>query len=106
MLKSQRDPQWQKLNDKHGRRRERPLKARKERGQAQARAPPIFLSIDDLREYGIPHHRQSLYRLIAQGKFPPPVKIGGRTAWRRDAIMHYLDNLPTGPTKRKQRKAA
>jgi predicted DNA-binding transcriptional regulator AlpA len=52
-----------------------------------------FLSAKDLRDRGIKFSRQHRHRLIKQGKFPPPVKIGANTnAWPEPEIDAYQEN--------------
>lgn len=42
----------------------------------------------------VPHPKRTLYRLIGEGKFPAPIKIGLRAvAWRREDVLSYLDDL-------------
>ena len=37
----------------------------------------------------------SLYRLMAQGHFPRPIRVGGRAVrWREDDIAAYLASRP------------
>ncbi|MBD3821176.1 MAG: AlpA family transcriptional regulator [Thiotrichales bacterium] len=39
--------------------------------------------------------RSSIYRLIQEGKFPPPVKLSARaSAWFDDDINEWLNALP------------
>ncbi|WP_298910104.1 AlpA family transcriptional regulator [uncultured Aliiroseovarius sp.] len=33
-----------------------------------------------------PMSRTTLYRLIQKGDFPPPVKFGSRSYWKRDEV--------------------
>jgi prophage regulatory protein len=52
-----------------------------------------MLSLRDLREKGIPFTRQHIHRLIKEGKFPAPAKIGENTnAWPDHEIDAYLKN--------------
>ncbi|PWF23342.1 helix-turn-helix transcriptional regulator [Corticimicrobacter populi] len=40
--------------------------------------------------------RPTLYRRIAAGRFPPPVKLGGRASgWTANALQAWIDN-PSG----------
>lgn len=51
------------------------------------------MSIKDLvaAGYGSKPH---IYRQIAKGKFPRPIRIGARkVGWRRSAILAHLDRL-------------
>jgi hypothetical protein len=51
-----------------------------------------MLSRDDLVARGIRYHPASLCRLISEGKFPRPVKLGGnRNSWPEDAIERWLE---------------
>jgi prophage regulatory protein len=39
----------------------------------------------------IPYSRSAIYRLIAAGEFPPPSKIGPRTAvWTEDQVDEWI----------------
>jgi len=50
-----------------------------------------MLSRDDLNARGIRFHPANLSRLIAKGKFPRPVKLGGnRNSWPEDVIDKWL----------------
>jgi prophage regulatory protein len=47
-----------------------------------------MLSLRDLRDRGIPFTRQHIHRLIKQGKFPAPAKLGENTnAWIEPEIL-------------------
>lgn len=49
------------------------------------------LETRDLRERGIYWTRQHIYRLIKEGKFPKPFKLGTKTnAWLEDDINEFL----------------
>jgi prophage regulatory protein len=49
------------------------------------------LDRDDLREKGIKHCRQHLDRLVKDGKFPAPIKIGeNRVAWVENEVDAYI----------------
>ncbi len=40
--------------------------------------------------------RSSVYNWMRQGRFPEPVKLGGRAvAWRRESIEKWMEELPT-----------
>lgn len=42
--------------------------------------------------------RSSIYRLIAEGKFPSPVKLSARaSAWFEEDINQWLADLPNNP---------
>jgi predicted DNA-binding transcriptional regulator AlpA len=52
-----------------------------------------FLSAKDLQDRGITFSRQHRHRLIKQGKFPRPVKIGANTnAWPEPEIDAYQED--------------
>jgi prophage regulatory protein len=52
-----------------------------------------FLSAKDLRDRGITFSRQHRHRLIRQGLFPRPVKIGANTnAWLESEVDTYQEN--------------
>lgn len=37
-----------------------------------------------------------LYELIREGRFPPPVRLTGRTVgWRESEVQAWIDSLPT-----------
>ena len=49
------------------------------------------LDFEGLRERGIRFHRVHIYRLIKQGRFPRPIKIGGNTTvWPEHEIDQYI----------------
>jgi prophage regulatory protein len=51
-----------------------------------------FLDEHDLKARGIKFSRQHRHRLIRQGKFPKPVKIGMNTnAWPESEIDEYQE---------------
>ncbi len=50
-----------------------------------------FLIHNDLRSKGILYSRAHVKRLVAQGKFPPPVKgLSKENAWHEPAIDRYV----------------
>lgn len=50
-----------------------------------------LLSLSDLRARGINFSRQWLHRLVREGKFPKPVKVGNRTlAWVETEIDAWI----------------
>jgi prophage regulatory protein len=52
-----------------------------------------FLVHADLASKGIRYSRQHLKRLVAQGKFPPPVKgVCKENAWIESVIDEYVQN--------------
>jgi prophage regulatory protein len=52
-----------------------------------------LLSRGDLKiKKGIPFSRQHIHRLVTEGKFPPPVKVGENTnAWLEHEVDAYLE---------------
>ena len=47
--------------------------------------------------------RSQIYRMVAAGQFPPPVRIGERAVgWREEDVQHWLESRPTAvmPTTR------
>ena len=39
--------------------------------------------------------KSQLYRLLAAGKFPKPVRVGPRTVrWTLESILAWIENLP------------
>ena len=36
-------------------------------------------------------HIDTVYRMVKQGRFPPPAVIGGRPRWRVDDVQNYVD---------------
>jgi predicted DNA-binding transcriptional regulator AlpA len=68
--------------------------------QERARPPPLPVLVDhaDLRTlFGIKYSRVHLWRLIRDGKFPPPVSLydgGIRKCWRSRDVIRYLAALP------------
>jgi len=47
-----------------------------------------FVLLLELRQY-VPLHPQHIRKLVRRGEFPTPVKIGGRTAFRRRDIIAW-----------------
>jgi Helix-turn-helix domain len=48
-----------------------------------------FVLLTDLRPI-IPLHPQHIRKLVREGRFPAPVKLGGRTAFRRSDIRTWM----------------
>ena len=45
----------------------------------------------------VPLHRVTLWRMILDGAFPAPLRIGKRAiAWRADDVKAWLDNRTNG----------
>lgn len=57
-----------------------------------AEAPIRLLSYEQLRERGITHTKNSLWRLERAGKFPRRI-TAGRVAWVEAEIDEYLRKL-------------
>jgi predicted DNA-binding transcriptional regulator AlpA len=82
--------------------RRKPPTPKTERPSALATAPPlekVLLSRADLNALGISYSRAHLARLVAEGKFPAPVALGGpepsaRKAWRVADVEAWLAALP------------
>ena len=49
---------------------------------------------DGVKPGRYPISRATLWRLIGQGRFPQPVKIGGTTAWRLSDLEAWEKSLP------------
>ncbi len=47
-----------------------------------------FILLTELRPI-VPLHPQHIRKLVRRGEFPPPVRIGGRTAFRRRDIREW-----------------
>ena len=46
----------------------------------------------------VPFSRVTLWRKVKAGKFPKPLRLGGRmVAWRSDEVQQWIDALPTEP---------
>ena len=54
-----------------------------------------------LRTYGLPHVREqvlggvatsTVYKLVQQGRFPAPIKVGRRNVWRHTDLVEWLEN--------------
>ena len=43
----------------------------------------------------VPYSETSIYRLMREGKFPKPLKVGARAvAWRSDEVLAFIEALP------------
>ena len=56
----------------------------------------IFFRINDLLEL-IPLGKSTIHRLIKQGKFPQPIKIGGSILWEREMLEDFFKSLHNDP---------
>jgi prophage regulatory protein len=43
-----------------------------------------------LEEKGIPHSAVQIWRLVKQGTFPAPIKVGSKNAWLESEIDEYI----------------
>jgi Prophage CP4-57 regulatory protein (AlpA) len=53
-----------------------------------------LLGFLDLRTIGIPYRRETIWRLVRDGKFPKPIKFGGansRCFFRRSEIQDWIN---------------
>ncbi|MBU0726396.1 MAG: AlpA family phage regulatory protein [Alphaproteobacteria bacterium] len=54
-----------------------------------------FNTAAELIEAGIVGSKPSLYRLVKEDGFPPPIKIGKRrSAWRAAEVAEWVNNRP------------
>jgi len=61
---------------------------------------PLLLSaIETAKLLGI--GRTALYALHSSGRLPLPVRLGGRTLWRRDEIAAWVTCEPPCPSREK-----
>lgn len=61
----------------------------------QSDPPTPLLTIEDVMRLTGYRSRSTIYRLVAQGRCPNPIVIGGgRIRWRSNAIEHWLQSLP------------
>ena len=53
---------------------------------------PNLLRLRDVTaRLGVTH--PTVYRLIHEGKFPPPIKIGAAARWEPEAVERYIKGL-------------
>ena len=53
-----------------------------------------LLKLSEVRTI-VPYSNASIYRMIADGDFPAPLKLGkNRSAWRLSDIRHWIDSRP------------
>jgi len=45
----------------------------------------------------------TIARMVADGNFPKPVRIGSRVLWRADDIKDWAEKLPQAPIKKETR---
>jgi len=64
---------------------------RRELGPQTVAMPAFFRMADVIRITAL--SRATVYRRIAEGKFPPPVHLGGRASgWPRAALQRWIDD--------------
>lgn len=51
---------------------------------------PILITADDLAAM-LKVSTRTLWRLLAKGELPEPVRIGGSTRWRLDDVQQWID---------------
>ena len=57
-----------------------------------SKAPPAFYRLRDVTRITT-LSRSTVYRRIAEGRFPAPVHLGGRaSAWPSDALQAWIDD--------------
>jgi len=57
---------------------------------AAPKAPPAFYRLRDVVRI-CALSRSTIYRRIAEGRFPPPVHLGGRAAgWQSEALQQWI----------------
>ena len=63
----------------------------RELGPQPVGAPAFFRMAEVIRITAL--SRATVYRRIAEGKFPPPVHLGGRACrWPRAALQQWIEN--------------
>lgn len=73
----------------------------KDRRTAPANVTPLdrLLSLSEVRQV-TSFSRSSIYRMVADGMMPAPLKIGAsRIAWRSSDLNAWLSTLPKANTK-------
>lgn len=57
-----------------------------------SKAPPAFYRLHDVTRITA-LSRSTVYRRVAEGRFPLPVRLGGRaSAWPSAALQEWIDN--------------
>ncbi len=60
--------------------------------QSISKAPPAFYRLRDVVRITA-LSRSTIYRRISEGRFPPPVHLGGRaSAWSSAVLQQWIDN--------------
>lgn len=52
---------------------------------------PMWVREKAIRESIYPVSRNTIWRLVREGKFPKPVKVEGATLWRRDQVLAWME---------------
>jgi predicted DNA-binding transcriptional regulator AlpA len=47
-------------------------------------------------------NKTTLYALIRDGRFPPPIKIGGTSCWPSHEVDAWVDSCPRGTVARRK----
>jgi predicted DNA-binding transcriptional regulator AlpA len=56
-------------------------------------SPDRFLRLKDVLQV-VPLGRSTVWKMVAEGKFPQPVKLTPRTtAWRESEVLRWMDSL-------------
>jgi prophage regulatory protein len=63
---------------------------------------PILLSREQLKRKGIPYSPAQLYKIIKNGLFPAPIRLGAnRVAWLENEIDAWIVERAAAPRQRK-----
>lgn len=54
--------------------------------------PAVLLDMHALSPY-VSLHKTAIYALIREGKFPRPLKLGGRSRWRRSDVDAFIARI-------------
>jgi prophage regulatory protein len=53
-----------------------------------------LLKLSEVRSI-VPHSAASIYRMVSEGDFPAPLKLGkNRSAWKLSDIQDWIDSRP------------
>lgn len=58
-----------------------------------AMSVPCMLSIKDVQYIAAGKSRSTIYRWIAEGKFPAPVKVCGSSMWPEESIAEWRNQV-------------
>lgn len=50
-----------------------------------------LLTLENVRREVFPASRSTIYRQMDEGRFPKPVRIGGRNYWRADVLSEWVE---------------